>query len=91
VRADNYGTILLFFPVIGLLMGMAGGGVACPAPLADPPPGGGGPPRPPGDPAPDPPGGIRLVAAAADGRPTRLLDVAEDSPYGAEPALPRAG
>jgi hypothetical protein len=72
VRADNYGMILLVFPVIGLLMGLAGGGLAAPAPLAGPPPGGGGPPRPPGHPAPDPPGGIRLAAAGADGRMVRL-------------------
>jgi hypothetical protein len=91
VRADNYGMILLVFPVIGLLMGLAGGGLAFPAPLADPPPGGGGPPRPPGHPAPDPPGGIRLAAAGADGRLVRLPGFAEDSPCDAEPALPRAG
>jgi hypothetical protein len=91
VRADNYGMILLVFPVIGLLMGLAAGGVAFPAPLADPPPGGGGPPRPPGHPAPDPPGGIRLAAAGADGRLVGIPGFAEDSPYDAEPALPRAG
>jgi hypothetical protein len=91
VRADNYGLILVVFPVIGLLMGLAGGGLAAPAPLADPPPGGGGPPRPPGHPAPDPPGGIPLAAAGADGRLVRLPGFAEDSPYDAEPALPRAG
>jgi hypothetical protein len=59
--------------------------------LAGLPPGGGGPPGPPGHPAPDPPGGIRLAAAGADGRPVRLPGLAEGSPYGAEPALPRAG
>ncbi len=93
VRADNYGLILLVFPVIGLLMGLAGGGLAAPAPLPGPPPGGsgGGPPRPPGHPAPDPPGGIRLAAADADGLVASLPGFAEDSPYGAEPALPRAG
>jgi hypothetical protein len=90
VRADNYGMILLVFPVIGLLMGMAGGGLAFPAPLADPPAGGGGPPGPPGHPAPDPPGGIPL-AADADGRLVRIPGFAEDNPYAAEPALPRAG
>jgi len=91
VRADNYGMILLVFPVIGLLMGLAGGGLAFPAPLSDPPSGGGGPPRPPGDPAPDPPGGIRLAAVGADGRLVRRPSFAGDSPYDAEPALPRAG
>ena len=89
VRADGYGLILLVFPVIGLLMGLAGGGMALPVSPGLPP--GGGPPRPPGDPAPDPPGGIRLAAASADGRPVRLPGFAEDSPYGPEPALPRAG
>jgi hypothetical protein len=69
VRADNYGLILLVFPVIGLVIGLAGGGLAAPAPLAgppggDPPPGGG----PPGQPAPDPPGGLQLAAAGTDGR-----------------------
>ena len=91
VRADNYGMILLVFPVIGLLMGLAGGGLATPAPLAAPPPGGGGPPRPPGHPAPDPPGGIRLAAAGADERLVRLPGFAADSKHDAEPALPRAG
>jgi hypothetical protein len=93
VRADGYGVILLAFPVIGLVMGLAGGGLAAPAPAAPPglPPGGGGPPRPPGHPAPDPPGGIRLAAAGADGLPAGLPGFAGDSPYRAEPALPRAG
>jgi hypothetical protein len=91
VRADGYGLILLAFPVIGLIMGLAGGGIAAPAPLSGPPPGGGGPPRPPGHPAPEPPGGIRLAAAETDTRPVRLPGLAEDSLYTAEPALPRAG
>jgi hypothetical protein len=86
VRADNYGMILLIFPVIGLLMGLAGGGMAAPAPLPGPPPGG-GPPR---QPTPDPPGGIRL-AAEAGGLAASLPGFAEDSPYAAESALPRAG
>jgi len=90
VRADNYGMILLVFPVIGLLMGLAGGGMAAPAPPPGPSPGGGGPPRPPGQPAPDPPGGIRL-AAEAGGLAASLPGFAEDGPYTAEPALPRAG
>jgi hypothetical protein len=91
VRADGYGLILLAFPVIGFVMGMAGGGLAAPAALADPPPGGGGPPPPPGHPAPDPPGGIRLAAAGADERLVRFRGFAEDGPYDADPALPRAG
>jgi hypothetical protein len=93
VRADNYGLILLVFPVIGLVMGLAGGGLAAPAPAAPPglPPGGGGPPGPPGHPAPDPPGGIRLAAAGADELLVGPPGFAEDSRYGAEPALPRAG
>jgi hypothetical protein len=45
VRAAGYGLILLAFPVIGLIMGLAGGGMAAPAPLPGPPPGGAGPPR----------------------------------------------
>ena len=89
VRA-KYGLILLVFPVIGLLMGVVGGGMALPEVPPGLPPGGGGPPGPPGHPAPAPPGGIRM-AAFADGRPVRLPGFAEDSPYGAEPALPRAG
>ena len=94
VRVDNYCMILLVFPIIGLLMGLlAGGGLAAPAPLsgppgAGPPPGGGGPP---GQPAPDPPGGIRLAVTTADGLVVGLPGSAEDSPHGAEPALPRAG
>jgi hypothetical protein len=91
VRADNYGSILLAFPVIGLIMGLAGGGIAAPAPLSGPPPGGSGPPGPPGHPAPDPPGGVRLAAAETYARPVRLPGLAEDSPCTAEPALPRAG
>ena len=91
VRADNYGSILLAFPVIGLLMGLAGAGIAAPAPLADPPPGGGGPPPPPGHPAPDPPGGVPLAAADADRLAVGPPGLIEDSPYTAEPALPRAG
>jgi hypothetical protein len=91
VRADNYGTILLTFPVIGLLMGLAGGGMAAPAPLSGPPPGGGGPPPPPGHPMPDPPGGIPLAAAGADWLPPGPPGLVDDSPYTAEPALPRAG
>jgi heme/copper-type cytochrome/quinol oxidase subunit 2 len=91
VRADNYGMILLVFPVIGLLMGLAGGGLAAPAALADPPPGGGGPPRPPGHPAPDPPGGIRLATVGADWLAARPPGLADDGPYTTEPALPRAG
>jgi len=91
VRADGYGLILLAFPVIGFFMGLAGGGMAVPAAPAGPPPGGGGPPRPPGHPAPDPPGGIRLAAAGADELAANLPGFAEDSPYLAEPALPRAG
>jgi hypothetical protein len=93
VRADNYGLILLDFPVIGLLMGLAGGGLASPAPTAQPgPPSdggspGGGPP-PPDHPAPDPPGGIRLAAVGADGLVARLPGVAEDTPDWAMPALP---
>jgi hypothetical protein len=63
VRADNYGMILLVFPVIGLLMGMAGGGMAFPAvPPGAPPGGGGGEPGPPGDPLPDPECPSRLVS-----------------------------
>jgi len=78
VRAGHYGLILLAFPVIGLIMGLAGGGWR--PPQHRPPAGGGGPPRPAGDePTPDPPGGIRLA------------DTAEDSPHTAAPALPRAG
>lgn len=52
VRASGYFAILLTFPVIGLVMGLAAGGaVAQPGP----PSGGGGPPRPPGhEPTPDP-------------------------------------
>jgi hypothetical protein len=65
VRADGYGLILLTFPVIGFLMGLAGGGMAAAVPPPGPPPGG-GPPRPPGDPAPEPPGGIRLAHTGAD-------------------------
>lgn len=68
VRADGYGLILLAFPVIGLLMGLAGGGMALPPVQPGLPPGGDGPPPPPGHPAPDPPGGLRLAAAGADGR-----------------------
>ena len=93
VRADNYGLILLVFPVIGLLMGLAGGGLAAPAPLSGPPgggppPGGGGTP---GQPAPDPPGGVPLAAADADRLAVGPPGLIEDSPYTAEPALPRAG
>ena len=91
VRADNYGMILLVFPVIGLLMGLAGGGLAAPAPLSGPPPGGGGPPGPPGHPAPDPPGGIRLAAVGADWLAARPPGLADDGPYTTESALPRAG
>jgi hypothetical protein len=65
VRA-RYGLILLAFPVIGLIMGLAGGGLAAPAAPPGPPPGG-GPPGPPGHPAPDPPGGIRLAAVGSGG------------------------
>lgn len=65
VRADNYGLILLAFPVIGLLMGLAGGGLAFPAVSPGAPPGGGGgEPGPPGDPAPDPPERSTLHASA---------------------------
>jgi hypothetical protein len=92
VRSAGYGLILVVFPVIGLVMGLAGGGLAAgPATQPGPPPGGGGPPRPPGHPAPDPPGGIRLAAAGADGPAASLPGFAGDSPGSAAPALPRAG
>ena len=53
VRIGNYGLTLLFFPVIGLLMGLWAGAAA----TQYGPDLGGGPPRPPGyTPAPDPAG-----------------------------------
>ena len=90
VRADGYDLILLAFPVIGLLIGLAGGALRSPkctlthrraAAVR----------RARREPAPDPPGGIRLPAAGADERLASLSVLAEDSPYPAEPALPRAG
>jgi hypothetical protein len=85
VRAGGYGLILLAFPVIGLVMGLAGGASAGgdPATPPGPPPGGGGPP---GHPAPDPPGGIRLAAAGADGLAASLPGFAEDRPCRADVA-----
>ncbi len=89
VRADGYGLILLAFPVIGLVMGLA---VGVPAEQPGPPPGGGGPPRPPGhQPTPDPPGGARLAGADADGVAASLPGFGEDGPYSTASALPRAG
>ncbi len=93
MRAGHYGLILLVFPVIGLIMGLAGGGLAAGDPAAQPgPPPGGGPPRPPGrQPTPDPPGGVRLAGAGADGVAARLPRFAEDGLDSAVQALPRAG
>jgi hypothetical protein len=57
----GYGLILLIFPVIGLLLGMAGGVPGDSATSPGPSPGGGGPPGP--EPVPEPPDGGRLVDA----------------------------
>jgi hypothetical protein len=62
-----YALICVLFPVIGLVMGLAGSGYAnVTGPLSD----GGGPPGPPGPPGPapvpDPPGGGRQADAGAD-------------------------
>jgi hypothetical protein len=91
VRVVDYGLILLAFPVIGLIIGLAGVGWVVGGP-AEPPgaPPGGGPPRPPGRPAPDPPGGMRLAATTADGLAARFPRSGEDDALGAAAQLPRA-
>ena len=64
-----YILICVVFPIIGLVMGVAGSGYAN---VTGPLPGGGGPPGPPGpEPVPDPPDGGRLADAGAD--QSRLL------------------
>ena len=87
--AGGYGLVLVAFPVIGLVMGLAaGGGAAQPGP----PPGRGGPPPPPGrQPAPEPAGGIRLADLGADEVAASLPGFGEDGPHRAAAALPRAG
>lgn len=90
VHAVNYGIVLLVFPVIGLIMGLAGGGFAA-GPTAQPagsPPGGGGPPRPPGHPTQDPPGGIRLAGASTGEPVAGLPGFAGDGPDRAVAELP---
>jgi hypothetical protein len=78
----GYGLILLIFPVIGLLLGMAS---AVPTDSATSPgqsPGGGGPPGP--DPVPDSPDGGRLADAGAgtEGPAAGLPSWSEESPDG---------
>lgn len=93
VRVGNYGLVLVAFPVIGLIMGLAGGGLAAGDPAAQPgPPPGGGPPHSPGrQPAPHPPGGGRLADARTFGPAASLPRFGEDSPDGAASGLPWAG
>ncbi|HEV2937322.1 MAG TPA: hypothetical protein VGY96_29735 [Streptosporangiaceae bacterium] len=62
----GYGLICVVFPIIGLVLGVAGSGYAN---VTGPLPDGGGPPGPPGpglEPVPDPPDGTRDVDAGAD-------------------------
>ena len=63
MNAQEYFLILLFFPIIGLILGAAGSSWAYVRGSGDPgsPPGGGGPPG--LEPAPDPPGGGRLACS----------------------------
>jgi hypothetical protein len=67
-NVGGYGVTLLFFPVIGLVMGLVGAAVA--NGMASPRPDGGRPPGPPGppgpEPRPDPPDGRRPADAGAD-------------------------
>jgi hypothetical protein len=79
----GYGLILLIFPVIGLLLGMASGVPADSATSPGPSPGEGGPPGPPGpEPTPDPADGGRLADAGAGsaGPPARLPGWSDEGP-----------
>jgi hypothetical protein len=76
----GYGLILLIFPVIGLLLGMASAVPTDSATSSGPSPGGGGPRGP--DPVPDSPDGGRLADAGAgtDGPVAGLLGWREEGP-----------
>jgi hypothetical protein len=76
----GYGLILLIFPVIGLLLGMASAVPADSATSPGPSPGGGGPPGP--DPVPDSPDGGQLagVGAGTDGPTVGLPIWSEEDP-----------
>ena len=76
----GYGLILLIFPVIGFLLGMASAVPADSATSPGPSPGGGGPPGP--DPVPDSPDGGRLAGAGAgtDGPAAGLAIWSEEDP-----------
>ena len=81
----GYGLILLIFPVVGLLLGMASGVPTDSATSPGPSPGGGGPPGPPGpEPTPDPGDGGRLADAGAGsaGPAARLPGRGDEGPDG---------
>jgi hypothetical protein len=93
-NVNSYGFFCIVFPIIGILMGMLGSGIA--AGLTSPQPDGGHPPGPAGppgpEPLPDPPGGGRLAdAGAGQDRPRGRYDVGDGEGDQAPPGLVGAG